>query len=293
MASYSISSTYNSITLTITPDSGYTYFRFFCRLTSDSSSVVKDTKWITDKSVTITGLALDTSYTVNVAQSQSSGDWVGDKAGWLGSTSLVPHSVYQGHFDITGIDSSSVTFSITPDSGYNWFRISYRLESSSSVIDQYWTQNRNITITGLSPNTQYAINVYQALAEGDKSNGSYRGYMGAQTFTTTALSAFEWQTDFNAGVQVVNGKIPLMAASDWNRFCDFCENAVTGVSLTQQRVTSGEPMLASTINQTIAALSAAGVSGLPNAVARGERITRRVFVLLAEAVNNTLQEGES
>lgn len=67
MASYGISSTYNSITLTITPDSGYTYFRFFCRLTSDSSSVVKDTDWITDKSVTITGLALDTSYTVNVA----------------------------------------------------------------------------------------------------------------------------------------------------------------------------------------------------------------------------------
>ena len=288
MASYDTSLTSKSITIDVTPDTGYNYVRIFCRLSSDSSSSIYD-KWGSSTSVTISGLVPGTSYTVNVQQSQVNESLVGDKAGWIGAKTIITNSgVYQGHFDINSYDSSSVTFSITPDSGYNWFRISYRLNSSSSVIDQYWTQNKNITITGLSPNTKYAINVYQALAEGDTSNGSYRGYMGAQTFTTTALSAFEWQTDFNAGVQVVNGQIPLMTASDWNRFCDFCENAIAGVSLTQQRVTSGEPMLASTINQTITALSAAGVSGLPNAVTRGERITRRVFVLLAEAVNNTL-----
>lgn len=288
MASYSISSTSKSITVTVTPDTGYNYVRVFCRLSSDSSSSVYD-KWGNSTSVIISGLIPNTSYTVNVQQSQANGSLVGDNAGWIGAKTIVTNTgVYQGSFSIDDYDSSSVTFSITPDSGYNWFRVSYRLSSSSSVINQYWTQNRNITITGLSPNTQYAINVYQALAEGDTSNGSYRGYMGTQTFTTTALSAFEWQTDFNAGVQVVNGKIPLMAASDWNRFCDFCENAIAGVSLTQQRVTSGEPMLASTINQTIAVLSTAGVSGLPNAVTKGERITRQVFILLAEAVNDTL-----
>lgn len=288
MATYNTSSTSKSITVTVTPDAGYNYVRIFCRLSSDSSSSIYD-NWGSNASVTISGLIPGTSYTVNVQQSQANGSLVGDKAGWIGAQTVITNSgVYQGSFSINSYDSSSVTFSITPDNGYNWFRISYRFNSSSSVIDQYWTQNRNIAITGLSPNTQYAINVYQALAEGDTSSGSYRGYMGAQTFTTTALSAFEWQTDFNAGVQVVNGQIPLMAASDWNRFCDFCENAIAGVSLTQQRVISGEPMLASTINQTITALSAAGVSGLPNAVTRGERITRRVFVLLAEAVNNTL-----
>lgn len=288
MASYSISSTSKSITVTVTPDTGYNYVRVFCRLSSDSSSSVYD-RWGNSTSVIISGLIPNTSYTVNVQQSQANGSLVGDNAGWIGAKTIVTNTgVYQGSFSIDDYDSSSVTFSITPDSGYNWFRVSYRLSSSSSVIDQYWTQNRNITITGLSPNTQYVINVYQALAEGDTSNGSYRGYMGVQTFTTTALSAFEWQTDFNAGVQVVNGQIPLMAASDWNRFCDFCENAVTGVSLTQQRVTSGEPMLASTINQTIAVLSTAGVSGLPNTVTKGERITRQVFILLAEAVNDTL-----
>ena len=288
MATYNTSSTSKSITVTVTPDTGYNYVRVFCRLSSDSSSSIYD-NWGSNTSVTISSLIPGTSYTINVQQSQANGSLVGDKAGWIGAQTVITSSgVYQGSFSINSYDSSSVTFSITPDSGYNWFRVSYRLSSSSSIIDQYWTQNRNITITGLSSNTQYAINVYQALAEGDTSSGSYRGYMGAQTFTTTALSAFEWQTNFNAGVQAVNGQIPLMAASDWNRFCDFCENVIAGVSLTQQRVASGEPMLASTINQTITALSAAGVSGLPNAVTRGERITRRVFVSLAEAVNNTL-----
>lgn len=77
--SYSVSATDTTVTFTVVPASGYTYYRLFLRLSSSTAMIVDGLGFTATSafSYTVSGLSPETEYTVNVRYGTSSANYEG------------------------------------------------------------------------------------------------------------------------------------------------------------------------------------------------------------------------
>lgn len=126
-------------------------------------------------------------------------------------------------FYLTATDTT-ITFHVTAVEGRDRYRLFWRLatetEANAYTIDT--TESFTYTVTGLTPETEYAANV--AHWDTSVSTTDYI-LMGAQTITTEAAQSvrpddWSWE-NVAAGVPVptYNDKLAPVSASEWNGFC--------------------------------------------------------------------------
>lgn len=77
--SYSVSATDTTVTFTVVPTGGYTYYRLFLRLSSSTAMIVDGLGFTATSafSYTVSGLSPETEYTVNVRYGTSSANYEG------------------------------------------------------------------------------------------------------------------------------------------------------------------------------------------------------------------------
>lgn len=106
----------------------------------------------------------------------------------------VPRPSGNGQITLVSKSKTSVTINLKEIDYATTYHIVYRLASNTTVIDRIDTTNtRNITISGLSPGTKYAIN-YQ----GVNSSGN-NGYMSSPFEVTTLFDIQKWNWDISNG----------------------------------------------------------------------------------------------
>lgn len=90
---------------------------------------------------------------------------------------------------ITNTSHNSVTIRITPDSKYQYYRVLIRLfgDASATIYNGLFSisSTKSKTITGLTPNTQYVINVGYT---NDNSTDRVVGWIGSKSFWTNSDS---------------------------------------------------------------------------------------------------------
>lgn len=100
-------------------------------------------------------------------------------------------------FSVSNITPTAATINVIVDSAYPWYRVIVRPEpADGTYLEQGWynaTSNFYIDVTGMSPGSNYAVNVqYNTTGQGGGGN-----YVGTQYFTTKGLSS--------GGVVYING----------------------------------------------------------------------------------------
>ena len=211
MASYSVSSTTStSATIALSGlNSAYTDKKFTCRLYGsevDSFSATAGTTY----SYTYTGLTAGTAYTFSISVEYwvpgigyaSDADIVGSfttdsgsGGGGGGSDPDPPSPTYYPDYDYV-YDDTSVTIYVYDASGY-YLRYYLRLPNGTVIYDtDNYGRSRleyEKTITGLTPNTTYILNVgYSEYSTGGVD------WIGASTFTTDAAAINIATWDWNA-----------------------------------------------------------------------------------------------
>lgn len=193
---------------------------------------------------------------------------------------------------VTATDTT-ITFHVTAIEGRSYYRLYWRLatETIATAADFATTEDFTYTVTGLTPETEYSVNV----AHWETSptvDGSDYILMGAQTITTEASqsvrpSDWSWE-NVAAGVSVptYNGNLAPVSASEWNSFCArinaFREyKGLTDYSFTT--LTAGTSFSAAIAMEAIAAIDAiSGAGTTPTQI----RPLRAAFWLdLAAALN--------
>ena len=121
-ASYSISSVgSDQVKIRIVPDSSYSYYRVFIRLSSDTSDSTIDQVFTitTTSNITLNGLEPETNYTINVGYSNT--DTTDRVVGWIGAKTFTTEAEETYYYvEITynanggsGAPSGSYTYSDT------------------------------------------------------------------------------------------------------------------------------------------------------------------------------------
>ena len=90
-------------------------------------------------------------------------------------------------YTLSNITENSVQINLTPDSSYTYYTIVCRLTSDTSDATYYKNHHKDdfpVTVTGLKASTGYTTNV----GYNNTGNLAVEGYIGAQTFTTSAAA---------------------------------------------------------------------------------------------------------
>lgn len=196
MASYSVSdTTTTSATITLSGlNSVYTDKRFTCKLSGVEVEIVTETAGTT-YSYTYTGLSADTYYSFSIlveywvpgigyaTDDTVYGSFTTDSSGGGGGDD--PYPTYDPEYDYT-YDDKSVTVYVYDATGY-YLRYYLRLTNGTVIYDtdDYGRSKLEYekTITGLSPDTTYVLNVgYSEYRTGGVT------WIGSSTFTTEAAS---------------------------------------------------------------------------------------------------------
>lgn len=165
---------------------------------------------------------------------------------------------------------SSVTFHITPDGGYTYYRLFLRRTDSADMILSGKALTSPLgtpllyTVNGLEAGTEYTANVYYSTDSTTLENI----VMGAQTITTDTVSYrpsdWVWTTNIAQGAAVpqYDGVLAPITAQEWNAF-GLKINAFRQYqglsSYTFTTVTQGAAMTAAIIGEAIEAID--GLSG--------------------------------
>lgn len=168
------------------------------------------------------------------------------------------------------------------------FRIFVRPEpaTGSSVWDKTVSRSSNFTytVTGLEPNTDYAINVHY-------NNGD--AWCGAELFTTAAmlLEPWEWWTTIEKGKPFVPP-----TAKEWNAFTDHINAFLEYFGVAPRDFTpaiKGKRMMADTANAARSAIGALGdyrdTKLDPGWLNSGDPITAAYFHGLRDYLNSALE----
>lgn len=126
---------------------------------------------------------------------------------------------------VTATDTT-ITFHVTAIEGRSYYRLYWRLatETIATAADFATTEDFTYTVTGLTPETEYSVNV----AHWETSptvDGSDYILMGAQSITTESSaparpSNWAWESvAAGASVPTYNDKLAPVSASEWNGFC--------------------------------------------------------------------------
>lgn len=160
---------------------------------------------------------------------------------------------------------SSVTFHITAEEGYVYYRLFFRRTDSTDMILSGKAYFAGVpttfthVVSGLEPSTSYTANVYYSTNTTSPENF----VMGAQTIVTKAASGrpsdWVWTTNIAQGLSVpqYEGILAPITAQEWNAFGlkvnDF--RRYQGLAdYTFTTVTQGGAMTAAIIGEGIAAI---------------------------------------
>lgn len=129
-------------------------------------------------------------------------------------------------FYVTATDTT-ITFHVTAVEGRSYYRLYWRLatETIAKTADVPTTEDFTYTVTGLTPETEYATNV--AHWESTPSSDEDPNYilMGARSITTEAAQSVrpdDWawaNVAAGASVPTYNDKLAPVSADEWNSFC--------------------------------------------------------------------------
>ena len=120
----------------------------------------------------------------------------------------------KGTFSIEGITSNSVQVLLVPDTIYESYRVIVVDEETSEEFNEY-SSSLSITVSGLSPSTDYAVNVIgQINGQGDASVG----WWGVKEFTTSQGSRVYFEVSEVGSRYVVATFYDDDYISDWVRF---------------------------------------------------------------------------
>lgn len=189
-----------------------------------------------------------------------------------------------GSITITSRTSTSISLQLSAISAATYYVVAYR-PTTTSAADTYRTTSLSVTISGLSPNTEYAFNYY---AGNDYGTGPY---MSSPVYATTLppLRAWEWWSTIEAGQPLA------VTASEWNAFTDRINEFLDYYGISQRSFTpavSGTAMKADLANAASAAIGAlrpaADASYYPGWLNAGDTITAAYFIGLKNYLNSAM-----
>ena len=166
-ASYSITGyTSNSVTIKITTDSNYDYYRVFIRYTSDSSSEVYDKVYnitASSKTITISGLSASTNYTMNVGYNNDGTEGVT----WIGGKTFTT-------------SAAETTYSVT---------LKFNANGGSAVPSQRTFTDTDSSVSCTIPSTKPTRSGYTFLGWSTSSTATSASYQPSTTYNFTGSTA--------------------------------------------------------------------------------------------------------
>ena len=185
-------------------------------------------------------------------------------------------------FSIESVTHDTVTISVSGLTSGDVVRVFIRLaddtDDTTKDVSFTYTGSSLMRISGLEPDTEYAINV----------NVNGTGWLGTETFWTDEVTSprpddWEWYSTIRSGREI------RITADEWNDFCDRINEFREYVGLSAYSFTtvrSGNPIKASYMRQAIIAINAIDGHGtLPASVYEGDQIKASFFTKLASALN--------
>jgi len=258
-------------------------------------------------SVTIRGLSPSTTYTLYAILCLEDGTHQG-AVDYTSATTLedLPS------FSVGEVTGTSATIHVTHGTGYNAFRIYVRNEDSSFVFDEKTVQTGNFTypVTGLELGTKY----YARVGYWTSTETTTWNWCGLDDFTTTK-SVENWSWDKSNGSASAEetkkaehavknrGPVSDFSYKVWN---DMVNKAATVIKLRGQTWIDDDVSmdLASTLmTETDREMTAARFNSLrwnlghyvatntPSTVSGETPIMGEYFISLAQAINDTIAQG--
>lgn len=195
-------------------------------------------------------------------------------------TPAAPPTTY-GSITIVSTTSTSVTLQLSSISKATSYVVAYR-KSSVTSASMYPTTSLSVTISGLTPNTEYIFNYYGL---NDDGTGPY---MPSGVSATTQLSRpanWEWWSTVRSGAEI------NLSASEWNAFCvrinEFRQYTGYPTYGAFSSVSRGSPISATIVNHAVWAISAMKPpTSPPSDVYTGDVIGASFFNGLKYALNS-------
>ena len=189
---------------------------------------------------------------------------------------------------------SSVTFHITAEEGYVYYRLFFRRTDSTDMILSGKAYFAGVPVTfthvvnGLEPSTSYTANVYYSTNTTSPENF----VMGAQTIVTKAASGrpsdWVWTTNIAQGLSVpqYEGILAPITAQEWNAFTTKINEFRKYQKLAEYTFTTatqGGTITAAIIGEATQAIG--GLSGHGAILTASNAILASFWINLAEALN--------
>lgn len=194
-------------------------------------------------------------------------------------------------------ETTSITARVTNKGEYSYF--SWSLRTSSGTVIQSptaYSTATSKTYTGLTPGTTYRV--YLSWSHSTTGEGNYDYEYVTTLEEATRPANWSWSSTVRKGASVPLTTIgeeqyeaAYLTASEWNAFWDrlieFARYKGLSVTGTPNRVSAGDPMLASQANDARTMISLLGPTvELPAEVSSGSKITAAFINGLANSLNS-------
>lgn len=208
-------------------------------------------------------------------------------------------SVFPGSWECD-YTNTSITARITDPDEYSYFSWSLRTADGDTTLQSRgYSLARSVTFSGLTPATTYRV--YMSWSHSTTGEGNYEiDYVTTQAVKPTPErpANWSWSSTVRKGASVPLTTIgeeqyeaAYLTASEWNAFWDrlieFARYKGLSVTGTPNRVSAGDPMLASQANDARTMISLLGPTvELPAEVSSGSKITAAFINGLANSLNS-------
>lgn len=272
-------------------DTSYEDYRFLQLTVNGSTQTLQSSELGGGSSsfyTVITGLSPSTTYSWScVLGYRDLGVIYWSSVGSSGSFTTQAGSSSSAAYTITEIKDKSVTIHATGLTPGTYTRVYIALQENTSVpvVDQhYHTSGTSLTITvsGLEPETSYAMNVM----DNDTGAGA-DDWIGAQYFTTKKAEGRP--NDWSWTSTIATGQPIKISALEWNTFCNRINQfrnykELDGYNFTVVR--QGTAISAKVVNEAWNAIN--GISGrgsMPSMAVKGDPIYASIFNGMKNALN--------
>lgn len=193
--------------------------------------------------------------------------------------------------------NTSITARVTDPGEYSYFSWSLRTADGNTTLQSRgYSLARSVTFSGLTPATTYRV--YMSWSHSTNGEGNYNYEYVTTSEEATRPANWSWSSTVRKGASVPLTTVgeeqyeaAYLTASEWNAFWDrlieFARYKKLSVSGTPNRVSPGDPMLASQANDARAMISLLSPTvELPAEVAAGSKITAAFINGLANSLNS-------